>query len=350
MSETIIEEKDKGVRWLVSPAIVGKEKDLNLKPNKFTCLNCKTEQSYSLDDVKIEVKTFGRVYNYATIAKDMAVVEGQKDFLSYLIERTKLTRKHREIIGTAEKYAGGVMRLKCPFCNFENIINVSVEATLEANLPHQESGVATVTLLDSDISPLDEELLSAYQKRPFPDDVKEIWNNKRFKAVFYRVKWTSPYEDLKGEDAAIKVFQRIKDLALDVERYNDNLRVLEESVEKTMENFKSDSSTRAVRDFLGDFRTKHLPLFKLKRQLAENLLWLHNQISNAVSLIGLESEASELVGLPSFNTKEEAQKFAEEKGTEIANKAQDKHVSYTLHEFDGLWYVEIKVGGERYYA
>ncbi len=311
--EVVTFEKD-GVLYHIENPLLGKK--VNLRKSRFgnisyNCPSCRQKNKFDMNDIRLasfsDIKSdkLHSVQQYAEIAEDLRGLDQTRDFISYLVKRAECRKKHLEASKHVRQRAGITLRLKCLRCEKDATFSVVVEAKVKAPVPIDwtvsEGELASERAAEDlgekyELSDVDKpnvlqhlmgakELLDALETRPL------IWNGHD--KIMWLIEWDRRDEKSVPECAS-EFIQRIQDLGSDMEKAPSVVKGFVDNAEKQLfDRFKTDSPRHTCSQFINVFRSGddfgHGILRTLRRQLAENLLWLNDEVERLVAAGKLES-------------------------------------------------------------
>jgi len=310
--EAVTFEKD-GVLYRVENVLLGKT--VNLRKSRlgnihYNCPHCAGKNEFGMDDIYLTFNDIRGdklypVQQYAKVSSDLRGLEKTRDFISYLVKRAQCRKKHLEASKHVRQRAGITLRLKCTRCEKDVSFSVVVEAKVKAPIPIDwtvsEGELASERAAEDlgekyELSDMDrpdvlqhlmgaKELLDALETRPL------IW--KGHEKIMWLMEWDRR-DDKSVPECASEFLQRVQDLRSDMEKAPSVVKGFVDNAEKQLlDRFKTDSPRHTCSQFVNVFRSgdgfEHGILGRLRRQLAENLLWLNDEVSRLVAAGKLES-------------------------------------------------------------
>jgi len=322
MTETMpmISTADKEVRFTVESGLL--ERDVRLRNGHlggfhYSCPSCSAHNKFDLDDVRLafmakkdpmDLDPLWQIQKYSTIAEDLQSMEKTTDFISYLVKKAEVYKAHKDSYKHVRRSSSVSMELKCTLCGKPTVFNVKAEAEVKAGsipfdwvqstgeLLSDSQGAETAEFFwvdDYDTGepgssfmrlPEARELMQAYETRSL------TW--KGHEKILWKISW----DDMKGRQApecAAEFLQRLQDIRGDMEKtplIAKRLREVNDAV--LVDAFK----TTGIRIYAQTLASALDPatvekglLRKLRRQLAECLLWLSDEVSRLVSAGQLEN-------------------------------------------------------------
>jgi len=235
-------------------------------------------------------------------------LEKTTDFISYLVKKGEVHKAHKDSYKHVRRSSSVSMELKCTLCGKQTVFNVKAEAEVKAgSIPFdwvQPSGellsnsqgqeMAELFWVDdydtgepgSSFMRLPEarDLMEAYEKRPLS------W--KGHEKILWKINW----DDMKGREApecGEEFLQRLEDIRCDMEKtplIAERLREVNDAV--LVDAFKTTGIRVYAQTLVSNLDAatveKNL-LRKLRRQLAECLIWLSDEVQRLVTTGQLES-------------------------------------------------------------
>jgi len=322
MTETIlvVSATDKGVQFTVESGLL--DKDIRLKKSRlggfhYNCPFCSAHNKFDLNDIRLafmaqkgpmDVDPLWQIQKYSAIAEDLQRLEKTTDFISYLVKKGEVHKAHKDSYKHVRRSSSVSMELKCTLCGKQTVFNVKAEAEVKAgSIPFdwvQPSGellsnsqgqeMAELFWVDdydtgepgSSFMRLPEarDLMEAYEKRPLS------W--KGHEKILWKINW----DDMKGREApecGEEFLQRLEDIRCDMEKtplIAERLREVNDAV--LVDAFKTTGIRVYAQTLVSNLDAatveKNL-LRKLRRQLAECLIWLSDEVQRLVTTGQLES-------------------------------------------------------------
>jgi len=316
MTETIpvVSKTDKGVQFTVESGLL--DKDTRLKKSRlggfhYNCPFCSAHNKLDLNDVRLafmakkgpmDLDPLWQIQRYSAIAEDLQRLEKTADFISYLIKKVEVYKAHKDGYKHVRQSSSVSMELKCTLCGKPTVFNVKAEAEVKAapipfdwvqptgELLSESQGQEMAELFwvdDYDTSepgssfmrlPEARELMEAYESRPL------TW--KGHEKILWKINW----DDVKGRQApecAAEFLQRLLDIRGDMEKtplIAERLREVNDAI--LVHAFKTTGIqvyAQTLVSSLDPTTVEKNLLRKLRRQLAENLLWLQDEVNKLVT-------------------------------------------------------------------
>jgi len=316
MTETIlvVSTTDKGVQFTVESGLL--DKDLRLKKSRlggfhYNCPFCSAHNKFDLNDVRLAFTTkkgpmdldpLWQIQRYSAIAEDLQCLEKTTDFLSYLVKKAEVYKAHKDSYKHVRRSSSISMEMKCTLCGQPTVFNVKAEAEVKAapipfdwvqptgELLSESQGQEIAELFwvdDYDTGepgstfmrlPEARDLMEAYEKRPL------TWKGHE------RVLWKINWDDMKGRQApecGAEFLQRLQDIRSDMEKAPLIAQRLREANDAVLvDAFKTTGIriyAQTLASALDPATVEKSLLRKLRRLLAENLLWLKDEVNRLVA-------------------------------------------------------------------
>jgi len=314
--EAVTFEKD-GVLYHVENALMGKA--VKLRKSRFgnihyNCPHCRGKNEFGMDEIYLTFNDISGdklypVQQYAKVSSDLRGLEETRDFISYLVKRAECRKKHLEASKHVRQRAGITLRLKCIRCETETTFNVVAEAKVKAPIPIDwtvsEGELASERAAEDlgekyELSDMDrpdvlqrlmgaKELLDALETRPI------VWRGHE--KIMWLIEWDRRDEKSVPE-CAEEFMRRIEDLRSDIEKAPMIIKGFVDNAEKQLlNNFKTTAPRHIYSEFVSVLCSEdgfeNVLLRRLRRQLAENLLWLQDEINKLVMTGKLDAGSSQ---------------------------------------------------------
>lgn len=308
--EVVTFEKD-GVLYHVENVLMGKT--LNVRKSRlgnihYNCPHCAGKNKFGMDDIRLAFsdvrgdKLFS-VQQYAKVSSDLRSLEDAKDFISYLVKRAQCREKHLAATKYVRQRAEVTLRLKCLRCEKDASFGVSAEAKIKAPIPIE--WISPEAELVSELA--GEDLSQVYDLSDMdkPDALQRLLGAKElFQALEVRpltwkghdkLLWLMDWDQREKSmpECAEEFLQRVQNLRSDIEKAPIVVKGFVDIAEKQLlDAFKTSTARQTFTLFLSGFRIQdsfdNELLRRLRRQLAENLLWLNDEVSRLVTSGKLE--------------------------------------------------------------
>jgi len=288
-----------GLVFELDSAYVGK--DINLKKSKlsntwsFQCATCGHADTISQDDIQAGIPDFGKVSIYQKIAQDAKDIKDAKDFIDYLLRYKRVQRKSAaEFSSGGLKSSSALIKFKCSNCGRENAFNAIVTATLEHNI--DLSSVEGIThypsmnveaefeLYDSDKPQTLSHLIEAKKYLGLLEKLPLSFNGHS--KLLWRINWDD--HDKPALEQAENFIQKIQLLRADIAKASTITDEMINSLESANTKFGTLIAQESVSSIISNLKLNFCSGTekKLRRLLAENILWLADEIEKR--LIGGE--------------------------------------------------------------
>jgi len=311
----VVSATDKDVQFTVDSGLL--DKDIRLKKGPlgglhYNCPFCSAHNKFDLNDVRLafmakkspmDLDPLWQIQRYSAIAEDLQHLEKTTDFISYLIKKAEVYKAHKDSYKHVRQSSSVSMELKCTLCGKPTVFNVKAEAEVKAgSIPFDWMQPTGELLSDSQGQEMAElfwvddydtgepgssfmrlpearDLMEAYEKRPL------TW--KGHERVLWKVNW----DDMKGRQApecGAEFLQRLQDIRGDMEKtplIAKRLREVNDAV--LVDAFKTTGIriyAQTLVSTLDPATVEKSLLRKLRRQLAENLLWLQDEVNKLVAM------------------------------------------------------------------